>query len=126
LQENLTKRIGRKIRELRRQRGLTQMELAERVGVSFQQIQKYEKGATRISVERLDQICKVLGVGIHLFLEGGEAPRVSEAPGAYGASSEDEEEVLLRLFRRIKNPRIRKGIIMQLEGIVQGEGRSRG
>jgi transcriptional regulator with XRE-family HTH domain len=46
--------------------------LAERIGVSFQQIQKYEKGATRITVMRLQQISGALGVNITVFFEGGE------------------------------------------------------
>ena len=53
--------MGQRIRDLRQQRGLTQTEVAEPCGITFQQIQKYETGANRISVSRLCEIARVLG-----------------------------------------------------------------
>ncbi|CAD7770162.1 MAG: helix-turn-helix protein [Candidatus Methanoperedenaceae archaeon GB50] len=61
--------IGARIRLFRKQKNLTQMQLAERVGVSFQQIQKYEKGRDRICVERLQQIARAMGIPISYFLQ---------------------------------------------------------
>ncbi|MCK4486139.1 MAG: helix-turn-helix transcriptional regulator, partial [Desulfobacterales bacterium] len=75
----LDKKIGLKIKQIRKSWGLSQIELAERIGISFQQIQKYEKGSTRISVMRLQQISKALGVNITAFFEEGKrAPQVSD------------------------------------------------
>lgn len=54
--------IGRRIRECRRHRGLSQTALAQRVGVSWQQIQKYEDATSRVSASRLYDIAKALGV----------------------------------------------------------------
>ena len=59
--------IGERIRELRKERGMSQMRLAALVGVSYQQIQKYEKASGSISVERLEQISKAFKFPIGEF-----------------------------------------------------------
>jgi transcriptional regulator with XRE-family HTH domain len=59
--------IGLKVRALRVERGLSQTGLAEGVGVTFQQVQKYEKGANRISAGRLQQIARLLNVPVTYF-----------------------------------------------------------
>ena len=63
------KEIGARIRVARKEGGLTQRQLAEKVGVSFQQIQKYETGKDRIFVERLQQIAQALKVPISYFFK---------------------------------------------------------
>lgn len=55
-------RIGSRIRHFRTARGLSQTALAEKAGVTFQQLQKYEKGTNRIATSRLVLICKALGI----------------------------------------------------------------
>jgi transcriptional regulator with XRE-family HTH domain len=62
-------RIGRLIREKRQQAGLSQTALADHSGISFQQIQKYEKGTNRVSVGRLHQIAEALDVPATSFFE---------------------------------------------------------
>ena len=72
--------IGQRLRDARNAVGLSQSELGEQIGVTFQQIQKYEKGSNRVSVPKLIQICKVLGCAPAMFLDpylGG-----SPAPGS--------------------------------------------
>lgn len=59
--------VGQKIRQVRWQKGMTQTQLADRVGIKFQQIQKYETGANRVSASRLHDIAKVLEVPISTF-----------------------------------------------------------
>jgi transcriptional regulator with XRE-family HTH domain len=54
--------LGKRIRELRRRRGITQTVLASHIGVTFQQVQKYERGANRISVVTLVRMAELLGV----------------------------------------------------------------
>jgi transcriptional regulator with XRE-family HTH domain len=127
----IDRKIGEKIREIRKGWGLSQIELAERVGVSFQQIQKYEKGSTRISIMRLMQIAVALGVPITQFFEKDEAPfHLSDHPVDYsqGENTADhfkpltkEEATLLRLFRKIKSKHLREGLIKQLRGAVELE-----
>ena len=59
--------IGRKIRTLRLERGLSQSRLANGIGLSFQQLQKYESGANRVSAGRLQKIAELLGVPVTVF-----------------------------------------------------------
>ena len=59
--------VGARIRNLRLRSGLSQTEVGEQVGVSFQQIQKYEKGTNRVSAGRLAQLAKLFGVSIAAF-----------------------------------------------------------
>ena len=67
--------IGRKIRALRLERGLSQSGLADGIGLTFQQVQKYEKGTNRIGASRLEQISHVLQVPVAFFFEGApDAP----------------------------------------------------
>ncbi len=128
-------RVGQKIRDMRTMWGLSQIELAERIGISFQQIQKYEKGLTRISVMRLQQISEVLGVRITAFFDEGEGiPRLSDSAISYRPGGESheaflplnrEEATLLKLFRKTRNKGIREGIVKLLRGVVQVEKRNR-
>lgn len=62
--------VGQKIRQRRWLTGMTQQKLAELVGIKFQQIQKYETGANRVSASRLWDIADALGVDISFFFEG--------------------------------------------------------
>jgi transcriptional regulator with XRE-family HTH domain len=77
-----------KVRLVRRQRGLSQAALAEGIGLTFQQIQKYERGANRISCSKLVEIATLLGVRPGYLLD--------DAPGALGAEPRDRvwEEVM--------------------------------
>lgn len=62
--------VGRVIRQRRREISMTQQGLAEQVGIKFQQVQKYETGANRVSASRLWQIAKALDVPVSYFFEG--------------------------------------------------------
>lgn len=59
--------VGKKIREFRHLQGLTQTQLAEKIGVKFQQLQKYETGMNRVSASRLFTLAEVLGVAVSSF-----------------------------------------------------------
>ncbi|KAA2313639.1 XRE family transcriptional regulator [Pseudooceanicola sediminis] len=65
--------VGKRIRHRRWLVGMTQQQLAERVGIKFQQIQKYETGANRVSASRLWDIADALDVAVSFFFEGLEA-----------------------------------------------------
>ena len=75
--------IGRKIRALRLQRGLSQTSLADGIGLTFQQVQKYEKGTNRISAGRLQKMAELLNVPITFFY-GGAGAR-SKKPDAHNS-----------------------------------------
>ena len=65
--------VGKRIRHRRWLAGMTQQQLAERVGIKFQQIQKYETGANRVSASRLWDIADALDVEVSFFFEGLES-----------------------------------------------------
>ena len=77
--------IGRKIRTLRLERGLSQSRLAEGIGLSFQQLQKYEKGTNRVSAGRLQRIATLLGVPVTVFygVTGLRAKKKEERDDAF-------------------------------------------
>jgi len=63
------RKLGRKLREARQLRGLTQTELGKQLGVSYQQIQKNESGKSRMTAERLDRLGKILRMPLTYFLD---------------------------------------------------------
>ena len=89
--------IGRKIRALRLQRGLSQTSLADGIGLTFQQVQKYEKGTNRVSAGRLQKIADMLDTPVTFFYggmgDGGqearEAKRRSRLPADQGCDAAD-------------------------------------
>lgn len=108
--------LGALIREMRKAAGMSQMKLAEKIGVSYQQVQKYEKGVSKLSVPRLKQIADVFGVPVISFIE--EPKGVSEVRLPYSGLS-DEEAKLLVLFRRLKRKKLREGFIEMMRDIVR-------
>lgn len=108
--------IGEKIRNIRKSLGVSQIELAERIGVSFQQIQKYEKGDTRITVFRLQQIANALKVSIFIFFpkESSSPPQVGAPVIEYIGNPEHavvlnkEGTQLLKMFEEIEDPKVQK------------------
>ena len=120
--------VGRRVQEKRLGLGLSQTALAKAVGVSFQQVQKYEKGTNRISASRLQQISKMLGVPVSFFFEGAPAGEAATDGGfadaastAYVADflSTSEGVQLSKAFVRIKNPRVRRRVIDLVEALAE-------
>ena len=109
--------IGETIKRYRLAAHMSQMALAEKIGISYQQLQKYEKGTNNISLYRLRQICESLKIPLSTFLEGHEPEKIAEDASEYGISK--EERALLDLFRRIENKDIRRGLLLELKGIVK-------
>ena len=73
--------VGRRVRQRRWVLGMTQQQLANAVGIKFQQIQKYETGANRVSASRLWDIAEALGVPVAFFFEGLDADAAGRAQG---------------------------------------------
>lgn len=80
--EQFNRHVGRRVREVRLRAGKSQEELGELLGVTFQQIQKYEKGANKISLENLWRLCQVLGVEVEFFLPGVEEAGFAAGDGS--------------------------------------------
>jgi DNA-binding XRE family transcriptional regulator len=103
--------VGRQLRTLRQLRGLSQTALGEAVGVTFQQIQKYETGANRISAGYLYQFANLLGVQVTYFFEGlqvGGAGRDEQDPHGYGMVLTTDHCRLLDSYNRIKSTKTKK------------------
>lgn len=96
--------VGQRIRQRRWALGITQQELAEAVGIKFQQIQKYETGVNRVSASRLWDIGRTLSVSVSYFFEGIEG-----APVETENRIHDREAIaLLRSIDAIPDPQRRK------------------
>ncbi|MCC1493682.1 helix-turn-helix domain-containing protein [Cognatishimia sp. F0-27] len=80
--------VGKRVRHRRWLVGMTQQQLAQKVGIKFQQIQKYETGANRISASRLWDIADALDVPVSFFFEGIEADQVENAETSKAEKSE--------------------------------------
>lgn len=111
------KNIGKTIKKYRLAVNMSQMALAEKINISYQQLQKYEKGIDNISVYRLKQISEALKIPINSLLEVQEPEKVAEEISEYGLSK--EERRLLDFFRGIDNKNIRRGLLLELKGIAE-------
>ncbi len=88
--------IGRRMRERRVALGLSQTALSEKLGISFQQVQKYENGANRLSGSRIWDVCRALNVRPDFFFEGlGDMP----------TSTPEEEETTRLVLETVKDLR---------------------
>jgi transcriptional regulator with XRE-family HTH domain len=123
----IDKHVGTRVRMRRLMLDLTQMQLADGLGLTFQQVQKYEKGTNRISASRLHRLSQILSVPVPFFFEG--APRELHLPelaeggttiasdvGAFLSTSDGI--ALVRAYTRIGHPRLRRAIIALVEQIV--------
>ena len=109
--------VGARIRIFRTQRGMTQGDLAARIGIAFQQVQKYEKGINRVGASRLSRIATVLRISIgDLFESAGDKPAYQKSPFRL---LEDRNALrLLMAFSRTSDPRIRRAIASLIESIA--------
>ena len=112
--------VGSRVRLRRMLLGMSQERLGESIGITFQQVQKYEKGVNRIGASRLLQISEILDVPVEFFFE--EAPHIDgrRAPGMAEADSETfileflnsrEGLELNRAFVKISDPKVRKSVV---------------
>ena len=121
----IDRHVGSRVRMRRILLGMSQEKLGEALGLTFQQVQKYEKGTNRIGASRLQQISKTLNVPPSFFFDG--APTDEGAGSAHSVSGVAEESssstyvfdfistaeglALNKAFARIQDPKVRKRII---------------
>lgn len=111
--------VGARVRMRRILLGMSQEKLGEALGVTFQQVQKYEKGSNRISASRLQRISETLGVTPAYFFEGAPGPEIEPSNGfaeesvAYVANflSTSEGLQLNKAFARIRDAKVRRRIV---------------
>jgi transcriptional regulator with XRE-family HTH domain len=109
--------VGAKIRMFRINRGMSQTALAERIGVSFQQVQKYEKGANRVGASRLSQIASVLGITVGELFESSQE-KISTANSPIHLLAEPGALRVLKAYLRT-NSRVRLAIARLVESIAE-------
>ncbi len=122
--------VGSRVRLRRMMLGMSQEKLGEHLGITFQQIQKYEKGANRIGASRLHHICTVLNVPVSFLFEdapGGQtdAPGFGEAqPATYVRDflSSAEGLSLNKAFVRIEDPQVRKRVVDLVRALAGDDG----
>ena len=115
--------VGSRLRLRRTLLGLSQERLAEAIGVTFQQVQKYERGANRIGSSRLYDLAQVLDVPVAFFFEGLAAPSAARTSARSRGLAESKAEPfeldpmakretleLVRAYYRIADPEIRKRV----------------
>jgi transcriptional regulator with XRE-family HTH domain len=121
------KHVGARVRMRRMMLGMSQEKLGDALGLTFQQVQKYEKGANRIGASRLQQISHILQVPVSFFFDGapnvpGHLPQeLSEAPSpAYVSDflATSDGLALTKAFMNIKNPKLRRRIVDLVEQIA--------
>ena len=122
--------VGSRIRLRRTMMGLSQEKLADAVGITFQQVQKYENGSNRVGASRLYNISNVLDVPVDFFFEGYEensGPSLMAAEESGGMDMkkimESRETVeLLRCYYTIKDEAVRKKVFEMIKSIANTEG----
>lgn len=107
-----SKEIGRRIKELRKSLGISQEALAERMDITYQQVQKYENGTNKLNVENIQLIAQILSVPISFFF--GSDEHLLDNP--FFNLSTDELN-LLRLFRQTNNTS-HKNLLVQIASIT--------
>jgi transcriptional regulator with XRE-family HTH domain len=123
------KYVGSRVRMRRMMLGLSQEKLADALDLTFQQIQKYEKGTNRISASRLQAISQILDAPVHFFFDG--APQSGKSAASVPGFSESTSPnyvtdflttadglALVKAFVRIKDAAVRRSIVRMVEAIT--------
>jgi transcriptional regulator with XRE-family HTH domain len=124
------KYVGSRVRMRRIMLGMSQEKLGEALGLTFQQVQKYEKGTNRVGASRIQQISEILQVPVSFLFEGG--PSGTTSAGAYSEGSSpayvsdflatSEGLALTRAFTRISDAKLRRSIVEMVEQVAAREG----
>ena len=120
------KHVGGRIRMRRKLLGMSQEKLGDRLGLTFQQVQKYEKGTNRIGASRLQHISHILQVPVPFFFEGaphqpGASEGIGDAPSPayiFDFLATTDGLTLTKAFMRIKEPRLRRRLVALVEEIA--------
>jgi transcriptional regulator with XRE-family HTH domain len=127
------RRLGQRVRSRRLEIGMSQERLAELLGVTFQQVQKYEKGVNRIAASRLFDISSALDMSIARFFEGigsraNKGVAEEEEGFVHDALSTPEGMQLVSLFASIKSQKVRRRVVELVRAVAEehSEGGKRG
>ena len=109
--------VGKKLKSRRISIGLSQEEIGEKVGITFQQIQKYESGANRIAVSRLYEFAQILGIPLGWFVEGYDEGEENNNELIY---NNREMLAFIRLYNSV-TPEIRKKVFQLLQSVAKSD-----
>ncbi len=128
--------VGARVRLRRTLLGLNQTKLGEKLGVTYQQVQKYERGANRIGSSRLYDLSRVLDVSIEHFFEDIPAAVAASSPAAkksgrakkppsYEPNPMTKRETLglVRAYYKIEDAGVRKGVYQLIKGVAADAGK---
>jgi transcriptional regulator with XRE-family HTH domain len=123
------KYVGSRVRMRRIMLGMSQEKLGEALGLTFQQVQKYEKGTNRVGASRIQQISEILQVPVSFLFEGGPSGTPSTGGFSEGTSpayvsdflATSEGLALTRAFTRITDAKLRRSIVEMVEQIATRE-----
>ena len=120
------KHVGTRVKMRRKMLGMSQTKLGDGLGITFQQVQKYENGANRIGASRLQNISDILQVPVPFFFEG--APHLPGQPMGFGGApspayvseflATSDGLTLTKAFMRIREQRLRRRIVNLVEEIA--------
>jgi transcriptional regulator with XRE-family HTH domain len=118
------RKLGQRVRARRLEIGMSQERLAELLGVTFQQVQKYEKGVNRIAASRLFDISAALDVPVARFFEGlvgGRLEGVADESTDYvgDALATPEGAQLISLFASIKSQKVRRRVVELVKALTE-------
>ena len=115
--------VGQRIRDKRNERGMSQTEVANALGVTFQQVQKYERGTNRVGASRLFDLSGILSVPVQYFFEGlnnQPTPIEKEDDNVIHLMKPDTVE-LVEAYYRVENPQVRSLILSTIRSISFGD-----
>src|SRR4051812_28562057 len=108
--------VGHRIRMERQRAGLSQTDIANAMGVTFQQVQKYEKGVNRVGVGRLTQLAKALKIPVGTFFEGQDkVPRREGLPSAAQLLAEPYVLRLVKAFSALPDAQAQRSVLLLVE-----------
>ncbi|MGD9814392.1 MAG: helix-turn-helix domain-containing protein [Hyphomonadaceae bacterium] len=118
------KKIGQRVRSRRLEINMSQERLADMLGVTFQQVQKYEKGVNRIAASRLHDIAAALDMPVSRFFEGlsgGRSGGVAESAREFADDvlSTPEGAQLIALFASIKSVKVRRRVVELVKALTE-------
>jgi transcriptional regulator with XRE-family HTH domain len=116
--------VGARIRNLRLRNKLSQEEVGRRLNVSFQQVQKYEKGANRVGASRLSELAKIFDVPIGTFFsEAKPAPKASAKSQTIDQLTVRSEIRLLEAYQAMRDRRLQSAFVVLAEELARVKGR---
>lgn len=121
--------VGARVKLRRKLTGMSQQSLAEKLGVTFQQVQKYEKGANRVGASRLSQIATALDVPMSYFFDGNQGERQDDDNSNITRETDEialflsstEGLNLNRAFMQIPSAAVRQKVVLLVKSLARAE-----